>query len=109
MRIRVSPLVAALAVVVFTCPVWAHSESTRLRLNHTTTIGSTSLRPGKYTFSADTSMSQVMVRRNGKLVATVPGKEVTLKNKSPYTAVVFNGRKIQEFQFGGKMQAIKVD
>ncbi|MHB8541652.1 MAG: hypothetical protein ACYDCD_12035 [Candidatus Acidiferrales bacterium] len=109
MRIRVSPLVAALAVVVFTCPVWAHSESTRLRLNHSATIGSTSLRPGKYTFSADKGMNQVMVKHDGKLVATIPGKEVTLKKKSPYTAVLFNGRQIHELQFGGKMQAIKVD
>ena len=109
MRIRVSTLVAALAVVVFACPVWAHSESMHLRLSRPATIGSTSLRPGKYTFSADTNMNQLTVKRDGKFVATVPASEVTLKRKSPYTAVVFNHRHIQEIQFGGKIQAIKVD
>ena len=109
MRIRVSPFIAALAVVVFTCPVWAHSESIHLRLSRPATIGSTSLQPGKYTFSADTNMNQLIVKRDGKLVATIPAKEVTLKHKSPYTAVVFNHRQIQEIQFGGKTQAIKVD
>ncbi len=109
MRIRVSPLLAAAAVIVFSCPVWAHSESTSLRLSRPATIGTMTLKPGKYRLTANSTETLVPVNRRGSIVAPVPGKEVTLKNKSVYTAVVFNGRRIHELQFEGKTQAIKVE
>jgi len=109
MRTRLSPSLAALAVVAFAIPVWAHSESTPLTLSQPATIGTISLQPGQYTLSADTDMNQVMVKRDGKVIATVPGKEVTLNRKPEYSAVLFNNRQIQEIQFEGKTEAVKVD
>lgn len=109
MRIRLSAGLAALAVVALACPVWARAESTPLTLTQPATIGNTSLKPGNYTLTADTNMNEVTVKRDGKLIATVPAKEVTLNKKSTYTAVVFNGRQIKEIQFEGKTQAMKVD
>ena len=109
MRTRLSPCLAALAVVAFAIPVWAHSESTPLTLTRPATIGTVSLQPGRYTLTADTDMNDVIVKRAGKLIATVPGKQVALNRKPEYTAVVFNHRQIQEIQFEGKTEAIKVD
>lgn len=109
MRRRLNLCLAILAVAAFAIPVLAHSESTPLTLNQSATIGTVSLRPGQYTLTADTGMKEVMIKRDGKLVATVPGREVTLNRKPEYTAVVFNHRQIQEIQFEGKTEAIKVD
>ena len=109
MRTYLSPCLAALAVVALAIPVWAHSESAPLTLSRPATIGTVSLQPGKYTLTADTDMNDVMVKRDGKLIATVPGKQVTLNRKPEYTAVLFNRRQIQEIQFEGKTEAVKVD
>ncbi|HVA18146.1 MAG TPA: hypothetical protein VMV59_10600 [Candidatus Dormibacteraeota bacterium] len=109
MRIRLAPSLVALAVVAFACPVWAHAESAPITLTRPATIGSTSLHPGKYTLTPNADMNKVMVKRDGKLVATVPATQVTLHNKPAYTAVVLNGRQIQEIQFEGKTAAVKVD
>lgn len=109
MRIHLARVLTLLALVAFAVPVWAHSESTRLTLSHPATIGSTTLKPGKYKLVAHPNTHQVAVQRYGKLIATVGAKDVTLSQKSPYTAVVFNGRKIHELQFQGKTQAMKVD
>lgn len=50
----------------------------------------------------------VRIERDGKLVATVQGKTVDLKSKAPYGALVFDGRRIEQIQFQGKMQAIEI-
>ncbi|HEV2617590.1 MAG TPA: hypothetical protein VGU63_13375 [Candidatus Acidoferrales bacterium] len=109
MRIRLSPCLAALAVAAIACPVWAHAQSAPLTISQPATIGNTSLQPGNYVLTADTDMHEVMVKRDGKVIATVPAKEVTLNKKPEYTAVLFNGRQIQEIQFEGKTEAVKVN
>lgn len=110
MRMRLSSCLATLAVVAFAVPVWAHSKSTPLTLSQPATIGTVSLKPGNYTLTADTQMNEIMVKQqDGKVIATVPGREVTLKRKPEYTAVLFNHRQIQEIQFEGKTEAVKVD
>lgn len=109
MRTYLNTCLAVLAVAAFALPVWAHSESTPLTLNQPATIGTVSLKPGLYTLTAGTGMKEVMVKRDGKVIATVPAKGVTLNRKPEYTAVVFNNRQIQEIQFEGKTEAIKVD
>ncbi|HVB36307.1 MAG TPA: hypothetical protein VND42_03620 [Candidatus Acidoferrales bacterium] len=109
MRRRLAPSLAALAVVAFACPVWAHAQSAPITLTEAATIGSTSLQPGKYTLTPNTDMNEVMVKRGGKVIATVPATKVTLNNKPAYTAVVFNGRQIHEIQFEGETSAVKVE
>lgn len=109
MRTRLNLCLAILAVAAFAIPVLAHSESTPLTLNQPATIGTVSLRPGLYTLTAGTDMKEVMIKRDGKLIATVPAKGVALNRKPEYTAVVFDNRQIQEIQFEGKTEAIKVD
>lgn len=109
MRTRVNPCLAALAVAAVAIPVWGRTESAPLTLSQPATIGTVSLKPGLYTLTADTDMNEVMIKRDGKVIATVPAKGVTLNRKPEYTAVVFNNRQIQEIQFEGKTEAIKVD
>lgn len=109
MRHRLHFLFALLALLAITCPAWAHTETTRLTLNRPATIKNTTLRPGHYKFVVNPKTDEVRVMRNSRVVATIPGKPVELKNKSPYTAVVFNKRQIHEFEFRGKTQAVKID
>jgi len=109
MRTRSNPCLAALAVAAVAIPVWGRTESAPLTLNQPATIGTVSLKPGLYTLTANTDMKEVMIKLNGKVIATVPAKGVTLNRKPEYTAVVLNNRKIQEIQFEGKTEAIKVD
>ena len=101
---------AILAVVALSALLFARSMSMSQPLNLTkpATIGSTTLEPGQYQLTANLTSDQVLVKHNGKLVATVTGKTVTLNNKSPYGAVVFDGSKIHEIDFSGKTQAIRI-
>ncbi|MGC1291814.1 MAG: hypothetical protein WA855_11085 [Candidatus Acidiferrales bacterium] len=105
---RFSQCLAILAVLALSAPVFARSMSEPLDLNQPATIGSTTLQPGHYEFKADLNSNQVQVERNGRLVATIEGKEVTLNKKAPYGAVVMDGRRIHEIQFGGKIEAIEI-
>jgi hypothetical protein len=107
---RFSQCLAILAVLALSAPVFAHSEkvSQPLELNRPATIGNTTLQPGNYDFKANLNSNQVQVERDGRLVATIEGKEVTLNKKAPYGAVVMDGRRIHEIQFGGKIEAIEI-
>ncbi len=97
-----------LAMLALASPVFAKSFSQTIDIRQPATIGEKSLTPGHYTFKANLSSDMVRVEHDGKIVATVHGKTVDLKNKAPYSALVFNRRRIQEIQFQGKMQAIKI-
>jgi hypothetical protein len=105
---RLSQCLAILAVFALSAPVFARSMSQPLDLSRPATIGSTTLQPGNYEFKADMNSNQVQVERNGRLVATIEGKEITLSKKAPYGAVVMDGRRIHEIQFGGKTEAIEI-
>lgn len=107
---RISQCLALLAVLALSAPVFAKSMSQPIVLNQPATIGSTTLQPGHYKITANLESDQVLVKNqnNGKLVATVTGKTITLNQKSPYSAVVFNGRSIHELQFSGKTEAIEI-
>ena len=107
---RMSQFLVLLSILGFSAPVFAKSMSQPIVLNQPATIGSTTLEPGHYKITANLVSDQVLVKNqnNGKLVATVMGKTVTLNQKSPYSAVVFNGRSIHEIQFSGKTEAIEI-
>ncbi len=107
---RLSQCLALLAVLALSAPVFAKSMSQPIVLTHAATIGTTTLQPGHYKITANLESDQVFVKRedDGKLVATVTGKTVTLNKKSAYSAVVFNGQSIHEIQFSGKTEAIEI-
>jgi hypothetical protein len=109
---RISQCLAIIAVVALSAPVFARSNvvSQPLDLDQPATIGSTVLQPGQYKIMADLSSDQVRVKNdsNGKFVASVEGKTVTLNKKSVYGAVVMNGNRIHEIQFSGRTEAIEI-
>ena len=109
---RVNQCLAILAVFAFSMPLFARSDriSQPLDLTQPATIGSTTLQPGHYSVVANLNSDQVRVKNNqdGKFVATIEGRTVTLNNKSPYSAIVMNGQSIHEIQFAGKAQAIEI-
>ena len=105
---RFANCLAVIAILALASPVFAKSFSQTIDISQPATIGQQSLEPGQYKFTANLSSDMVRIERDGKLVATVQGKTVDLKNKAPYGAVVFTGRRIQEIQFQGKTQAIEI-
>jgi uncharacterized protein YfaP (DUF2135 family) len=105
---RFANLLVVLAMLALASPVFAKSFSQTIDISQPATIGEKSLQPGHYKFTADLNSDMVRIERDGKLVATIQGKTVDLKNKSPYGALVFNGRRIEQIQFQGKMQAIEI-
>ena len=107
MRVYRNGCLAVLAAAAFAIPVWAHGLSAPLSLDKPATIGDTTLKPGNYRVIVDSKTDQVRVTQDGRVLATVPGKWVTLKNKSPYTAVVIDKNQIQEIDFSGKTQAVR--
>ena len=109
MRKGLIQCVLAFVILALATPLWARTESARLTLNQPATIGQTTLHPGRYRFVANTMTQSVRVMRNGRTMATIPGKWVTLHQKSPYTAVLLQKRVIQEIQFSGRTKAIKLD
>lgn len=107
---RLSQCLAVLALLALSAPVFAKSMSQPIVLTQPATIGSTTLQPGHYKITASLDSDQVLVQRqnDGKLVATVQGRTVTLNVKPEYNAVLFNGRNIHEIQFSGKTEAIEI-
>lgn len=107
---RLSQCLAILAIFALSAPVFARAMSQPFDLTQPATIGNTTLQPGNYEITADLSSNQVRVKRasDGKLVATVEGKTVTLSKKPDYAAVLMNGSRIHEIEFAGKTEAIEI-
>lgn len=107
---RLSQILALLAVLAFSAPVFAKSMSQPIVLTQPATIGNATVQPGHYKLTANLESDQVLIKRedNGKVVATVTGRTVTLNKKSSYSAVVFNGQNIHEIQFSGTTEAIEI-
>jgi hypothetical protein len=107
MRLRVSFLITAACLLTLSAPAWARRLSTKIEIDHTTRIASAQLKPGNYRLVADEGTGQVKVLRNGRLVAQVEGKWVSLNRKSEYSEMLTENHKVQEVRFAGKKKAIK--
>lgn len=107
---RLSQCLVLAAIVAFAAPVFARGMSQPLEVNQPTEIGGVTLQPGTYKVMADPSSNQVLVKRakDGKLMATVEGKIITLNHKAVYGAIVMNGQRIHEIEFAGKTEAIEI-
>lgn len=107
---RLSQCLAIAAVLAFAAPVFARAMSQPLEVNQPTRIASVTLQPGAYLVMANPNSNQILVKRDndGKLMATVEGKIVTLNHKAAYGAIVMDGQRIHEIQFAGKTEAIEI-
>ena len=106
MRLRAKLYMAGLAVALLSIPVWAHTETVRIVLDHPATISGTELKPGNYQFKVKDATDEVNILKNGDFVAKVPCKWVQLDKKAAYTDVQFNKSTISELDFGGKTEAV---
>lgn len=97
------------AAIALAIPLWAHGLSADVTIGKVATIGSTTLKAGSYHVVVDSKTDEVRFMQDGHVMATAPGKMVKLKSKSPYTDLVFNKEQVQEIQFSGKTEAIRIE
>jgi hypothetical protein len=110
MRIRTSGLLLLAAACVVGLPAWAAKDSVaHVSFDHDMTVAGTKLQAGDYDFRVKSDEDKVEIVRssNQQVVATVPGKWVSLKNKAPYTQVLSDKDLVQELEFSGKTQAVE--
>jgi hypothetical protein len=113
MSLKPKFLGAVAAIVVLTAPLWAastssHKDSTSFDVDQATTVGSTQLQPGRYTFEAREDQSQLNVLENGKVIATVPCRWVQLQKKANDSEILSNNNQVNEIKFGGRTEAVQV-
>jgi len=108
MRLKSIQLLATLTLLSLAAPVWAHTRTATADISDTTTIGSTQLKPGEYQLKVEDNATQLQIVKNGKLVAVVPVQWIQLPQKPTNTAVLLDGNKITEVDFGGTTQAVQI-
>jgi hypothetical protein len=105
-----SCIFSAVAVLALAVPSWAaHRDTTQWTVIDTSTIGSSTIRPGEYQIRAEEGANQLEVVKEGNVVATVPCHWIHLDQKPEYTEVVINSNSVDEVHFAGRTEAIKID
>lgn len=108
MRLRAQHYFSFLAAaVLMAVPVWAHTDSVHVQVDHTVTIAGTQLNPGDYDLRVQESGTQVSVLKDGNVIAQVPCTWIQLSKKSEYSQVQFSENEITEVDFQGKTEAIQ--
>jgi hypothetical protein len=108
MRLHAKHLLGTIAVIALAFPVWARTDSTVLHSDGTTIIGQTQLKSGDYNLKVKDNAPQLEVTQDGKVVAQVPVKWVTLQKTPTSTEVIMDKGRVVEVDFSGKTQAVKV-
>ena len=108
MRLKSIQLLATLTLLSLAAPVWAHTRTATAYISDTTTIGNTQLKPGEYQLKVEDNATHLQIVQNGKLVAVVPVRWIQLPQKPTNTAVLLDGNKITEVEFGGNTQAVQI-
>lgn len=108
MRLRAHHYLSILAAsILVAVPVWAHTDSVQLQLDHPVTISGTQLKPGDYNLKVEDSGKDVNIFQDGNKIAQVPCKWVQLSKKAEYSDVQFTKNRITELDFHGKTQAVR--
>ena len=103
-------MISAIAVLALASTSWAaHRDTTQWTVNDTSTIGSSTIRPGEYQIRAEEGANQLDVVKEGTVVATVPCHWIHLDQKSEFTEVMTNSNNVSEIHFAGRTEAIKID
>ena len=111
MRIRAKHCLTALSLIAFMAlPVWAHTDSAQLTVLNHATIAGKQLKPGTYKLEVDPDQTQMKVvnTQTYRTVAEVPVHWVQVKKAPNNTQVILNGHQVQEIEFSGKTQAVRV-
>ncbi|HUJ30156.1 MAG TPA: hypothetical protein VLY23_02670 [Candidatus Acidoferrum sp.] len=102
-----------LSVLILTMPAWAgskpsHKDSTDYDVTQEMMVGKTQLQPGHYTINAREFENQFDILRDGKVIATVPCQWVRLPKKAEQSEISSTGDHVNEVEFGGRNEAVKV-
>jgi hypothetical protein len=111
MHIRAKHYLTALSVMAFfALPVWAHTDSAELTVLNPTMIAGQQLKPGTYKLEVQPSQTQMKVvnAQTYKTVAEVPVHWIQIKKAPNSTEVILNKNNVNEVEFGGKTQAVRV-
>ncbi len=103
-------ILSAIAVLALAVTSWAaHRDTTPWSVTNTATIGSNTIRPGEYQIRTEEGSNQLEVLKDGNVVATVPCRWIHLDQKSEYSEILMNSNNVEEIQFAGKTEAVKID
>jgi hypothetical protein len=111
MRIHLKHYLTALSLIAFLAlPVWAHTDSAQLTVLNEATIGGTQLKPGTYKLEVKPNETQMKVvdTSTDRTVAQVPVHWVRVNNPPANTQVLLNKHQVQEIEFSGKTQAVRI-
>lgn len=113
MKSHARQYLGVLSVLIFTMPVWAaksssHKDSTDYDVIQVTMVGNTQLQPGHYTIEVRESENQFDILRDGKVIATVPCRWVKLPKKAGQSEVSTDNNRVNEVEFQGRLEAVKV-
>ena len=100
-------LVVAGSLAIFSLPALARTNTLSWRVDQPVTIGTTQLKPGSYQLKAEEGQSELQVRQNGQMVATIPIHWVQLPSKSNSSEVETDSGKVTEIHFSGTTAAIQ--
>ena len=100
-------LVVAGTLAIFSLPALARTDMLSWQVNQPVTIGTTQLKPGNYQLKAEEGQSELQVKENGRMVATIPVHWVQLPSKANSSEVDTDSGKVTEIHFSGTTAAIQ--
>jgi len=113
MKFHARYYLGVLSVLILTMPAWAgskssHKDSTGYDPTQIMMIGNAQVQPGHYTIQAREFESQFDILRDGKVIATVPCQWVRLPKKAEQSEVSSTGNQVNEVEFEGRNEAVKI-
>jgi hypothetical protein len=113
MKSHIRHYLGVLSVLILAMPVWAaknssRKDSTDYDVTQVTMVGNTRLQPGHYTIEAREFENQFGILRDGKVIATVPCHWVKLPKKAEESEISSNRNRVNEVEFEGRAEAVKV-
>lgn len=109
MSLRMSWLLVAICLLGLSAPALARNLSAKMWVGEATKVANVQLRAGEYRFVANPTTGEVNVENDyGKVVANVKGDVVKLPEKAQQNQLIINGGEVQEIQFAGQKEAIKL-
>ncbi|HKV49363.1 MAG TPA: hypothetical protein VJN69_14815 [Candidatus Acidoferrales bacterium] len=105
MKLHWQQALGGLALLAMAVPVWAKTDSIQYVTTQPTTIEGHQLAPGSYTLNASDTTNQVVVKKSGATVATVPCKWIQLPEKAKMSEVLSSQSNLTELKFAGKTEA----
>ncbi len=98
---------ATAVFLLFSLPAIARTDSLSWQVFQPVTIGTTQLKPGTYELKAEEGQSELQIRSNGHMVATIPCHWIQLSAKAPNSGIETEGSQVTQVHFSGTTAAIQ--